>query len=101
MTDLLKRLHVFKNDVKTSVLDNSINEDMSLSTKNNVVHLRQLDSNITDVYKAINYIEELNGRPYKIINNCLKNNSKTVSRKSYTAIDPHLYTSRIILKDSS
>ena len=44
MSEILKKLHVLKTEVRANVLDEKINEDMNFAVKNNVIHLRQLDS---------------------------------------------------------
>lgn len=99
MKDLLKRLTGLKNEVKSVVLDNRINEDMEMATKNNVIHLRQLDSEKTDVYRAVSYIDDYNSRSFKIITNVLINTNKSLMVKRPMRIEPALYTDRIALKD--
>jgi len=100
MTNILKNLAALKNEIKMSVVDNKINEDLNVSAMNNVIHLRQIDSEFTDVSRAIAYIDEYNTRPSKIITNVLKNCSKTTWAFKYAPIEPGVYANRIPLKDS-
>ncbi|CAI2387382.1 unnamed protein product [Moneuplotes crassus] len=65
----------------------------------NVIHLSQLNSNCICVTQCISYIEEINSRAPKIIQNCLNNVQKHgKGTLRYTPIKPEIYTSKIPLK---